>query len=429
MKLLMPEMAGELSEKPGLSVVMLLRQCAKNRLKDQAANMEEQRSRKRLKQDDKKTKEQIARNPIILEGIFRHLAPRDILSVALVCRTWNEVVEHPRFWTWASVRLAKQSFRLRFYSRRFWNVGHVRLEYFDEGYEFSDEEDSLAAKQLKSFFKAAQDHDRFISLDAEDNFLSCVPVKLLCKVLVGLKEVNLDCADLLDNNGAHWLLWTIETSKHLKLRKLSLGSNLSAVPAECLSRALLKLETVSLVNTHLTLDQINHFFLSILSSQQDLRLKRLTFGSNLTLDRDETGQRIEYHNIIYANQDYFARAVVRLQEVSLPKIWPTQINAIFEEIKKCQDLKLRKLNVDEGNDLTYVPSAVFAEAVVKLEEINLMLTRIRTRQAEALCMKILETKEFRLRRIKVNQTHPLLALPHIIIQAVMERIEISTFYY
>ena len=101
----------------------------------------------------------------------------------------------------------------------------------------------------------------------------------------------------------------------------------------------------------------------------------------------------------------------------------------FEEIKKCEDLKLRKLNIDQGNDLTYVPSALFAEAVLKLEEINLMLTRIRTKQAEALCVKILETKQFRLRRIKVNQTHPLLALPHIIIQAVMERIEISTFYY
>ena len=425
----MPEMAGELSEKPGLSVVMLLRQCARTRLQDQAAITEEQRARKRLKQDEKETKEQIARNPIILEGIFRHLAPSDILSVALVCRTWNEVVEQPRFWAWASVSLAKHNFRLRFYSRRFWNVGHVRLEYYDDSFEFYNEQNSLAAKQLISFFKAAKEHDRFSSLDAEDNFLSCVPVKLLCEVLVGLKEVNLDCADLLDNNGAHWLLWTIETSKQLKLRNLSLGSNLSAVPAKCLSRALLRLETVSLANTHLSLEQINHFFLSIINSQQDLRLKRLTIGSNITLYRDEQGQRAEYHNMIYANQDYFARAIVRVKEVSLPKIWPTQVNAIFEEIKKCPDLKLRKLNIDEGNDLTYVPSAVFAEAVLKVEEINLMLTRIRTRQAEALCVKILETKQFKLRTIKVDQTHPLLALPHIIIRAVKEKVKISTFYY
>ena len=429
MKLLMPEMTGEISEKPGMSVVMLLRQCARTRLKEQAAVTEEQRSRKRLKQDDKETKRQIARNPIILEGIFRHLAPRDILNVALVCRTWNEVVEHPRFWAWASVSLAKHNFRLRFHSRRFWNVGHVRLEYYDESFEFYDEQNSLAAKHLALFFKAVRDHKRFTSLDAEDNFLSSVPVKLLCEVLVGLKEVNLDCADLLGNNGAHWLLWTIETSKKLRLRNLSLGSNLSAVPAECLSRALLRLETVSLANTHLTVDQINHFFLSIINSSRHLRLRRVTLGSNITLYRDEAGQRREYPNMIYANQDYFARAVVRLEEVTLPKIWPTQVNAIFEKIRKCSDLKLRKLNIDEGNDLTYVSSAVFAEAVLRLEEINLMLTRIRTRQAEALCVKILETKQFKLRTIKVDQTHPLLALPHIIIRAVQEKVKISTFYY
>ena len=133
--------------------------------------------------------------------------------------------------------------------------------------------------------------------------------------------------------------------------------------------------------------------------------------------------------MIYASQEHFARALVRLEEVCLPQIWPTQVRAIFEEIKKCEDLKLKKLNIDEENDLTYVPSAVFSEAILRLEEINLMMTRIRTKQAEALCLKILETKHFNLRTIKVDQTHPLLALPHIIIHAVKEKVELATFYY
>ena len=53
-------------------------------------------SKKRLRYEANKTKEQISRNPIILEAIFRHLDPGDVLRVALVCRTWNDVVEQPR---------------------------------------------------------------------------------------------------------------------------------------------------------------------------------------------------------------------------------------------------------------------------------------------------------------------------------------------
>ena len=98
MRLLMPEMAGEISEKSGLSVVKLLRQCARNRLENNkvTTSSNDQISKKRLRYEANKTKEQISRNPIILEAIFRHLDPGDVLRVALVCRTWNDVVEQPR---------------------------------------------------------------------------------------------------------------------------------------------------------------------------------------------------------------------------------------------------------------------------------------------------------------------------------------------
>ena len=100
MRLLMPEMAGEISEKSGLSVVKLLRQYARNRLENNkvstSTSTSDQISKKRLRYEANKTKEQISRNPIILEAIFRHLDPGDVLRVALVCRTWNDVVEQPR---------------------------------------------------------------------------------------------------------------------------------------------------------------------------------------------------------------------------------------------------------------------------------------------------------------------------------------------
>ena len=93
-------------------------------------------------------------------------------------------------------------------------------------------------------------------------------------------------------------------------------------------------------------------FLSILNSQQDLKLKRLTIGSNITLYRDEEGQRREYPNMIYANQDYFARAVVRLEEVNLrsTNLQSHQILQVCQAIVTLEtdQLRLRKLNLSHN---------------------------------------------------------------------------------
>ena len=52
----------------------------------------------------------ITRNPVILEQLFGHLPPSDIKTVALVNRTWNYVVEQPRYWTWVEASLYETNF-------------------------------------------------------------------------------------------------------------------------------------------------------------------------------------------------------------------------------------------------------------------------------------------------------------------------------
>ena len=55
--------------------------------------------------------DQIIVNPVILETVFSWLSPRDIKSVALVSLAWREVVDQPRFWSWAVMRLGGTSGR------------------------------------------------------------------------------------------------------------------------------------------------------------------------------------------------------------------------------------------------------------------------------------------------------------------------------
>ena len=55
--------------------------------------------------------EVMSSNPVILETVFSHLSPRDIKAVALVSPAWREVVDQPRFWSWAVMRLGGTSGR------------------------------------------------------------------------------------------------------------------------------------------------------------------------------------------------------------------------------------------------------------------------------------------------------------------------------
>ena len=77
--------------------------------------------------------EQVFHNRDTMEVILAYLALADIKAAALVSRSWREVVEQPRYWTWARTVLTTDNFEEKFSSPRFRNIPSVKLHLSDPG--------------------------------------------------------------------------------------------------------------------------------------------------------------------------------------------------------------------------------------------------------------------------------------------------------
>ena len=44
----------------------------------------------------------------MLERIFSHLAPKDLKTVMLICKTWNNAADTPALWSWVDIRFRDQ---------------------------------------------------------------------------------------------------------------------------------------------------------------------------------------------------------------------------------------------------------------------------------------------------------------------------------
>ena len=71
--------------------------------------------------------DQIFGNPVIQGKIFSYLIsdPTAVKNASLVCRSWNSLLDKPKYWTWAEAELRRETFCLMFSSRRFRNIGSV----------------------------------------------------------------------------------------------------------------------------------------------------------------------------------------------------------------------------------------------------------------------------------------------------------------
>ena len=417
---------------PGLSLLDRLRMAALQKL---AVQQREERTR-----DQRKVQlAGLPSNPLVLQGIFRHLPPSDIKTAALVCRTWSSVVETPQFWTWATVTLDRSNFRQRFYSKRFRIVGGVKLEYYQDSFDFCEPKrrrvDKINQKHLKTFLTGVKKLN-LTRLDADDSDFSCLPYRLVSQVVVNMEEVSLDAVEMGYDYTFKFalaipLLTAIGRAKKLKLRKLVLGSRLDAVPEDILSSALIRLEELEMANVHLTYLQLGDFLQKIAQSGHKLRLRKLSIRGTFCLDwRTRVWrERDVWDPVTFVTPDSWAKAVIWVEEVHLPRLSPVHLQHVFREIAVCGDLKLKRLNIDEQVDLRETPAEDLTTAILRLEEINLMLTDMTAQQAESLCIKILHTEKFNLRTIKLGQTHPILALPYIIIQEVKRRVDLCVFSY
>ena len=81
--------------------------------------------------------DQIFCNPVIQDLIFSYLPsdPRAVKAASLVSRTWNSLLDKPKYWTWATAQLRADTFSQIFDSRRFRNIGSVVTKGSLSGYQ------------------------------------------------------------------------------------------------------------------------------------------------------------------------------------------------------------------------------------------------------------------------------------------------------
>jgi len=207
----------------------------------------------------------VTRNPLILEKIFSHLSTSDIKTVALVNRAWNSVVEQPRYWTWVEAALQETNFDEFFQSRRFVSLSEVGM-------------DSLYPEQIKSIFnyiiESEDMHLKRLYLTGQD--LASVEPNILSEAVVRLEEVSMTN---LSPEQMNCIVTAILKSDKMKLKRIDLDhQNFSLVSADILSKALIKLEYVDLYdNTILPPEHLDSIFKAITQSEA-LGLKELYLG-------------------------------------------------------------------------------------------------------------------------------------------------------
>ena len=327
--------------------------------------------------EDQDLVDQVMFNPVILETLFSHLSPHDIKAVALVSSAWREVVDQPRFWTWAGMRITGDNAREKMESRRFTMMRSLKSS-------------SLPGEELTCFFSGLTLATKLTKLDLGRTDLSSLPPPLLSDTVVAVAEVDLTSASL-SATQLESLLARIVERKDSRLRKLVLAKmSLSNVSATRLGQLVLSLEELSLLFTHLTTEHLT----AILTALDTVGMKLRT----LNLTRNDLSS---------VPSLLLSRAVLRLEEVTLfqTKLSGDQVNSISRGVIFGQRVSLKKLGLSY-NRLSFVLAGVLSQAVIKLEEVDLRNTELNYFQILSVCKAIEEcpSPELRLRRLNIRHS-------------------------
>ena len=317
-------------------------------------------------------RKQISLNPVILAQIFRHLAPSDLKSAALVCRSWWSLVEQPRYWSWAETRLTRADFAKKFRSRRLRNIGSVRTD--------------LSEVQMRKLLLSLSDW-RMRRLAVSYINLSSVSPQVLSSALVRLETLEL-CLCRLTKDQVRDVFTRVADSEDLALRSLSINfSDLTSVPGPVLARALVRLRSVNLWLCRLTTDQVTTVLTTILQTN-NLRLQSLTLNPS---DLSSVSARL------------LSSAVLRLEEVNMSytDLSSHHLSQICEDILAAKQLRLRSLQLNSTNLSSLEPN-LLASAMVKLERLDLYNSCLTGEQLEAVLKTVVLTSPLNLSTINIG---------------------------
>ena len=303
----------------------------------------------------------------------------------------------------------------------------------------------LTMNQVNAIFRklASSDVRKLEALEIADNVLSSVSPSILSIVVVRLKEVGMSSTELTEDQ-LEAVLIRIAQTEDLRLKSLDLSFNkLSTVKSSILVSGIIKVKSANLSWTDLTDHQLERLFNKIVETEsqdlglQDLdvfdndlasvepgtlaqailRLERVNLsGLGLTPDQVTTiitgiahpHSQTDKHpphlslqgfDFSLVPQGVLADAVVKLEDVNLSvanNISKYQAAAVIQNMATCDDLCLAVLDIS-GLDLSLVPPVTLAQAVVRLKRLScLSEAQITPEQANTLFSKLAETEDLRL---------------------------------
>ena len=162
-----------------------------------------------------------------------------------------------------------------------------------------------------------------------------------------------------------WIKFIAE-SPIMNLKRLDTVGNTSDVSPDVLAAALVRVEDVKA--SYLSADQSVALMEKIAS--EEIRLRKLL---------------LYFCNLSAVSQDILAKAVVRLENVSLAmtRLSPDQVQSIFTKISNCENLKLTELDISD-NILSSVPADVLVKAISRLKRVNMSNTSLTRDQVTAI---------------------------------------------
>ena len=340
--------------------------------------------------------EMVVTNPVILALIFSRLPPADLKTAALVCRTWSSVLEIPRFWAWASVRLGRENFSERRRSARLRHVGGVLTEL------------DLTARQLRSLLRlVVSSQSGLSSLNVSGSDLSSVSPRLLSRATVRLARATFYDTNLSPDqvSALFTRIWQTERwrTADFRLERLRISlTSLKNVHPWILCNAVVRLGKISLLSSaNITEDQLAYVLEQVAQSPV-LNLKKLKLDG------------LDFSSV---DPGVFSQALVRLEQVELfgNLLTEEQWLQLFQLMATTRQLKLRSLRLAIASSvgdpylnnalirsLALIPPGVLSQALVRLEKLVIYGYMLDPPQVKALFKAIVQTPELRLRRLTAH---------------------------
>ena len=273
----------------------------------------------------------------ILERIFLHLQPQDIMACSTVSKRWESILYNKKFWKWAQMTLSGSTNKTVFASKRLKIISSLSLEGHPKN-SLKDIE-GLDLLHLAPGFTYSEWEKEWIFrliLNTKKVYVQSLPRQELIEFFT-------------------WLSLHHRDKRH-KLEDVNIsGITLQELPGTLIGKGIRTCKRAAIK------------YCKINSEICDSMMKELnnTDNTSCLTEIDISG------NCLYNLSQ--PKILAKLQSVNLrdSKLNTKTIELLLEEIHKCTDTPLSYLNIS-GNKLAYVQGRILIEGICKIKTVILV---------------------------------------------------------